>query len=88
MVAYLGGHDISKGRWDTAQHCLFSTLAKEHANDFRNKFINLSSKCGPRQPWHDTHARVSGPATLNLLKNFRERWGRERRRLLNIKEGE
>ena len=29
---------------------------------------------GPRQPWHDIHARVEGPIVLDVLCNFADRW--------------
>ena len=29
---------------------------------------------GPRQPWHDVHARVTGEAAIDVLQNFKERW--------------
>lgn len=83
ILAFLGGLDITKGRWDTPDHQLFSTLDKEHKDDFRNLFIAVSPECGPRQPWHDVHMRVSGPVTRDIFQNFRERWEKERRRIAN-----
>ena len=35
QVAYVGGLDITKGRWDTPEHHIFKTLNSEHAADFR-----------------------------------------------------
>jgi phospholipase D1/2 len=29
---------------------------------------------GPRQPWHDLHCRLDGPAAYDVLKNFEQRW--------------
>ena len=29
---------------------------------------------GPRQPWHDIHAKVEGPIALDIKQNFEERW--------------
>jgi phospholipase D1/2 len=29
---------------------------------------------GPRQPWHDLHCRIEGPAAYDVLKNFEQRW--------------
>ena len=29
---------------------------------------------GPRQPWHDLHCRIDGPAAYDVLKNFEQRW--------------
>jgi phosphatidylserine/phosphatidylglycerophosphate/cardiolipin synthase-like enzyme len=37
-----------------------------------------SVKCtGPREPWHDIHAFVEGPAARDLYRNFTERWDRQ-----------
>lgn len=29
---------------------------------------------GPREPWHDLHCRIDGPAAYDILTNFEERW--------------
>lgn len=29
---------------------------------------------GPRQPWHDLHCKVEGPAAYDILANFEQRW--------------
>ena len=34
LVAYVGGLDLTTGRYDTPNHDLFETLLDEHANDF------------------------------------------------------
>lgn len=28
----------------------------------------------PREPWHDLHSRIDGPAAYDILTNFEERW--------------
>lgn len=28
----------------------------------------------PREPWHDLHCRIDGPAAYDILTNFEERW--------------
>lgn len=28
----------------------------------------------PRQPWHDLHTRIEGPAAYDVLINFEQRW--------------
>jgi len=28
----------------------------------------------PRQPWHDLHCRIEGPAAYDVLMNFEQRW--------------
>ena len=75
IIGYLGGLDIANGRWDTPDHELFSTLMKEHKNDFYNNFVpDLKKEEGPRQPWHDIHLKVEGPVTRDLFRNFCDRW--------------
>jgi phospholipase D1/2 len=32
------------------------------------------SKPCPREPWHDIHAKVEGPAAVDVAINFIERW--------------
>lgn len=29
---------------------------------------------GPRQPWHDWHCKIDGPAAYDVLTNFEQRW--------------
>lgn len=29
---------------------------------------------GPRQPWHDLHCKIEGPAAYDVLTNFEQRW--------------
>lgn len=29
---------------------------------------------GPREPWHDLHCQIDGPAAYDILTNFAERW--------------
>ena len=29
---------------------------------------------GPRQPWHDWHCKIEGPAAYDILTNFEQRW--------------
>lgn len=28
----------------------------------------------PREPWHDLHCKIDGPAAYDVLTNFQERW--------------
>lgn len=77
IVAFLGGLDLTKGRWDTPEHHLFSTLSGDHRGDFHNGFIKLKESQGPREPWHDIHGRLTGHAAIDLLRNFEERWKKQ-----------
>ena len=81
IVAYLGGLDLTDGRWDTPDHELFSTLQNEHNGDFRNAMIhpkipNLENQ-GPREPWHDIHCKLEGKIAQDVFYNFKERWERQ-----------
>lgn len=29
----------------------------------------------PREPWHDLHSKIDGPAAYDILTNFEQRWG-------------
>lgn len=77
ITSFLGGVDLCDGRYDTEQHSLFRTLNNEsHSQDFYQ--INLAGaslhKGGPREPWHDAHACITGEAAWDVLKNFEQRW--------------
>ncbi|CAA7017338.1 unnamed protein product [Microthlaspi erraticum] len=74
IVAFVGGLDLCDGRYDTPQHPLFRTLQTEHKGDYHNPtFTGNVSGC-PREPWHDLHSKIDGPAAYDVLTNFEERW--------------
>merc|ERR1719350_1937028 len=65
LVAYVGGLDLTGGRYDTP----------DHLDDYRNSNAKgTSPSVGPREPWHDIHSRVEGPIARDVLENFIERW--------------
>ena len=66
--------DLTYGRFDNNDYPLFRTLETIHRDDFHNACSDVLAKNGPRQPWHDIHARIQGPGTLDLIQNFEERW--------------
>ena len=78
LIAFVGGLDLTGGRYDTPEHELFSTLRTDHDGDFRNRNIKkeepTSEHIGPREPWHDIHSKVEGPVAKDVLMNFIERW--------------
>jgi len=78
LIAFVGGLDITDGRYDTPEFNLFKTLRTDHAGDFYSKCIPGATRdVGPRQPWHDIHAKVEGPAVLDVHANFLERWTKQ-----------
>ncbi|KAI5019994.1 hypothetical protein ZWY2020_044882 [Hordeum vulgare] len=79
LVSFLGGIDLCDGRYDTQEHPLFRTLDTTHRNDFHQpNFPGASiNKGGPREPWHDIHCRVEGPAAWDVLDNFEQRWKKQ-----------
>ncbi|KAB7497371.1 Phospholipase D alpha 1 [Armadillidium nasatum] len=85
LIGFVGGYDLTDGRWDTPEHPIWETLKNVHKNDFYNGFLtSISSETGPREPWHDVHARAEGLVALDLLRVFEERWKREVPALSNL----
>ncbi|GER30383.1 phospholipase D [Striga asiatica] len=76
IVAFVGGLDLCVGRYDTPKHSIFSTLETVHKDDFHNpNFTGPTPIDGcPREPWHDLHCKIDGPAAYDVLTNFEERW--------------
>ena len=80
IMSFLGGLDLCDGRYDTEQHSLLQTLTKEsNYHDFYQTSIAGASlnKGGPREPWHDAHACVTGEAAWDVLTNFEQRWTKQ-----------
>ncbi|KDP28706.1 hypothetical protein JCGZ_14477 [Jatropha curcas] len=74
ILAFVGGLDLCDGRYDTPHHPIFRTLQTVHKDDYHNPtFTGNVSGC-PREPWHDLHCRIDGPAAYDVLTNFEERW--------------
>ncbi|CAA6673529.1 unnamed protein product [Spirodela intermedia] len=72
ITAFMGGLDLCDGRYDTPRHRLFKDLNTVFLNDFHNPTFSVSVL--PRQPWHDLHCKIEGPAAYDVLKNFEQRW--------------
>ena len=41
---------------------------------------------GPRQPWHDLHCKIEGPAAYDILTNFEQRWRKTKWRDFRLKK--
>ncbi|KAK7399686.1 hypothetical protein VNO78_10875 [Psophocarpus tetragonolobus] len=75
ITAFIGGLDLCDGRYDTPEHRLFRDLDTVFHKDFHNPTFQLNShSCAPRQPWHDLHCKIEGPAAYDILTNFEQRW--------------
>ncbi|KAL8459374.1 hypothetical protein ACS0TY_036748 [Phlomoides rotata] len=71
LTAFLGGLDLCGGRYDTPEHRLY----RDRDTVFKDDFHNPSTvHHGPREPWHDLHCRLEGPAAHDVLTNFKQRW--------------
>ena len=78
IIAFIGGLDITDGRYDTCEFPLFKTISTLHSGDFySNCVVGVTPETGPREPWHDNHAKVEGPAALDIKHNFEERWKKQ-----------
>ena len=77
IMAFIGGYDLTCGRWDTQDHLLFTSGKQEYANDFYQSSADVQAEYGPRLPWHDVHCRLTGPAAQDILRNFEERWKKQ-----------
>ncbi|KAI4331373.1 hypothetical protein MLD38_029564 [Melastoma candidum] len=78
ITAFLGGIDLCDGRYDTPEHRLFRDLDNIFKDDFHNPTFPAGAKA-PRQPWHDLHCKIDGPAAYDVLTNFEQRWRRATR---------
>uniref|UniRef100_A0A7N0T451 phospholipase D n=1 Tax=Kalanchoe fedtschenkoi TaxID=63787 RepID=A0A7N0T451_KALFE len=74
IMAFVGGLDLCDGRYDTQEHPLFRTLETVHKDDYHNPTFTGSTASCPREPWHDLHSKIDGPAAYDVLTNFQERW--------------
>ncbi|PIN09998.1 Phospholipase D1 [Handroanthus impetiginosus] len=79
IVSFIGGIDLCDGRYDTQSHSLFRTLATTHHEDFHQANCKGATvqKGGPREPWHDIHCKLEGPAAWDVLYNFEQRWRKQ-----------
>uniref|UniRef100_A0A5B7ABL1 Phospholipase D alpha 1 n=1 Tax=Davidia involucrata TaxID=16924 RepID=A0A5B7ABL1_DAVIN len=74
IIAFLGGLDLCNGRYDTPQHPILRSLKTVHIDDYHNPTYTGNVAGCPREPWHDLHCRIDGPAAYDVLTNFEERW--------------
>ncbi|GJY14806.1 phospholipase D gamma 1 [Tanacetum coccineum] len=55
-----------------------TVIVDADAGNYRRRIMAFvgegSTTSLPREPWHDLHSRIGGPAPYHVLKNFEERW--------------
>ncbi|XP_076908265.1 phospholipase D beta 1-like [Bidens hawaiensis] len=74
IISFIGGLDLCNGRYDNPQHPIFRSLETLHAQDYHNPTFTGSVSGCPREPWHDLHSKIDGPAAYDIMTNFEERW--------------
>lgn len=79
LEAWVGGLDVTDGRYDNGDHSLFRTLDGVHAGAgfWQACALEVGAESGPREPWHDIHSKVTGGAAWDILENFTGRWQRQ-----------
>jgi len=98
LLAFVGGLDLTDGRFDTPAHPLFNTMNTMHRppgqdlDCIQHCIPNPDTSAGPREPWHDIHAKVEGQVAWDIMANFEQRWRRQvpskRDRLVNLSSGQ
>eukprot|EP00915_Cephaloidophora_sp_WS-2016_P007219 GHVH01009807.1.p1 GENE.GHVH01009807.1~~GHVH01009807.1.p1 ORF type:complete len:2048 (+),score=297.63 GHVH01009807.1:219-6362(+) len=73
ITAYVGGMDLTDGRYDNEDHRLFHPYFHNRLTFYNNCLAGSNHMTGPRQPWHDIHSRIRGGAAADVLQNFIER---------------
>eukprot|EP00127_Corallochytrium_limacisporum_P003516 Clim_evm144s149 gene=Clim_evmTU144s149 len=93
LVAFVGGLDLSFGRWDTSNHVCedachlrttwpgkdFYNPAIDEMRDIEKPYLDCIDRMRfPRMPWHDVAVAISGDAVWDLSINFMQRWNHHR----------
>ncbi|XP_073139972.1 phospholipase D delta-like [Henckelia pumila] len=73
ITSFIGGLDLCDGRYDTPEHRITRNLDTVFQEDYHNPTFPTGTKA-PRQPWHDLHCKIEGPAAYDVLTNFEQRW--------------
>jgi phospholipase D1/2 len=85
LKAFFGGLDLTQGRFDWGTHPILPTdpacakfrtsltLRGTNYNDWYNAEFGGDINM-PRQPWHDIHGMIQGPAAWDFVREFVGRW--------------
>ena len=78
VKVFFGGLDLTKGRYDYPGHPIAGTSANKYfkSSDYEDWY---NGEFGhdenlPREPWHDIHAGLTGPAAWDFVCEFVGRW--------------
>eukprot|EP01059_Diplonema_ambulator_P010418 TRINITY_DN20454_c1_g1_i2.p1 TRINITY_DN20454_c1_g1~~TRINITY_DN20454_c1_g1_i2.p1 ORF type:complete len:509 (+),score=130.33 TRINITY_DN20454_c1_g1_i2:160-1527(+) len=72
VIGFIGGLDLTKGRFDTPKKHLWSTNRTWHAKDFYQNCVPGATQECCRQPWQDIHSKIEGAVARDLITNFEE----------------
>ncbi len=85
-VAFMGGLDITYGRWDTTEHCVIDNADYWPGRDYRNdrkkevssprkySIPDMDRENEPRMPWHDIGIQIQGRSVIDLKRHFTQYW--------------
>ncbi|MCI0394187.1 MAG: phospholipase D-like domain-containing protein [Chloroflexi bacterium] len=76
VKVFFGGLDLTRGRFDWPGHPIAGDDANRYVkafDDWYNGEFNHDESL-PREPWHDIHAQLTGPAVWDFLYEFVGRW--------------
>lgn len=77
IKVFFGGLDLSQGRFDWPDHEIDIGISSRDAFKSFHDWWNAEFEHDlmlPRQPWHDIHAQLVGPAAWNFVTEFVGRW--------------
>ncbi|CAI8603501.1 unnamed protein product [Vicia faba] len=91
-VCFLGGLDLSFGRFDTPEHKVgdspsviwpgkdYYNPRESEPNSWEDTMTDeFDRQKYPRMPWHDVHCALWGPPCRDIARHFVQRWNHARR---------
>eukprot|EP01134_Creolimax_fragrantissima_P007965 CFRG7965T1 len=78
LVGYVGGIDLTIGRYDDQIHPLFGREPNVENDDYYQSTISDPNPLtDPREPLHDIHSRNTNEGAVDTFLNFQERFYKE-----------